>query len=348
MLVNNIPFRSENMNLQKLDKQKSIRSISLKNMCKAYLWRKSHSHLKFIEFLTNNLNQSGKKFVILLENIDFFFAVKEKYEDIADAKEFIDEIISELNTSDQYHHAFYFWDLIDMQDVIANAINNDEVAINKLVNRTLMYMGAYDLLFEVIAKALTGYTFDTAYFEITNSAFLDGISETSEAHRIFADYFKSDDESEYEFKPYRLDSTSEYLLSADVSVLTGIVSDITDVNITYHDVTPTSREGKIFEEPEREFSRTAKLYEFDNEPYIEFGELNIKVSPDDLRSYIYVCSVYIGNFNGTIDTFHKDSEVTVDDVAQCIKSLLKTDVYVHTKQRETMSDYIEISWIESL
>lgn len=334
------------MNLQKLDKQKSIRSISLKNMCIAFLWRKNHSHLKFMEFLSNTLNQSSKDFVILWENFDFFFAVKEKYEDIADARDFIDEIISELNTGDKYQNTYYFCDLLDMEDVIARAIKSDEVAINKLVNRTLMYMGAYDLLFEVIAKALTGFTFDTAYFEITNTAFLDGISETSEAHRIFADYFKSDDE--YEFKPYRLDSTSEYLLSADVSVLTGIVSDITDVNITYHDVTPTSREGKIFEEPEREFSRTAKLYEFDNEPYVEFGELHIKVSPDDLRSDIYVCSVYIGNFNGTIDTFHKDSEVTVDDVAQCIKSLLKTDVYVHTKQRETMSDYIEISWIESL
>lgn len=315
-------------------------------MCKVYLWRKNHSHLKFIEFLSNNLNQSGKNFVILWDNIDFFFAVKEKYEDIVNAKDFIDEIISELNTNDKYQHTYYFWDLLDMEDVIASAIKSDEVAIHKLVNRTLMYMGAYDLLFEVIAKALTGYTFDTAYYEIINSAFLDGISETSEAHRIFADYFKSDDESEYEFKPYRLDSTSEYLLSADVSVLTGIVSDITDVNITYHDVTPTSREGKIFEEPEREFSRTAKLYEFDNEPYIEFGEFNIKVSPDDLRSDIYVCSVYIGNFDGTLDTFHKDTEVTVDDVAQCIKSLLKTDVYVHTKQRDAMSDYIEISWIE--
>lgn len=336
------------MNLQKLDKRKSIRSIDLKNECTAYLWKNNHSHIKYIEFLTNNLNQSGKNFIILWDNLEFFLSVREKYDDIADANDFINEFLHEMNSGNDYHHTYFLWNYPDMEDVIAGAITSDEAAINKLVNRYSMYKSAYELLFEVIAKALTGYTFETAYNEITNSVFPENISDTSEAHSIFADFFKCDNEAEYEFKPYRLDSTNEYLLGYDVSILTGIVSEITDVNITYYNVTPTSRDGKIFEESEREFSRSAKLYEFADEPYVEFGDINIKVSPEDLNKDILVCSLYLGNFDNKLDTFHKETEVTVYDVAQCVKSLLSTDVYIHTSQSESMSDYIEISWVETV
>lgn len=336
------------MNLQKLDKRQSIRSIDLKNECMAYLWRKNHSHLKFVEYLTNNLNQCGKNFIILWENLDFFFAVKEKYDDIADARDFINGFLHEMNTGDDYHYTYYFWNYPDMDDVIASAIKSDEVAINKLVNRYSMYKSAYELLSEVIAKSLTGYTFETAYYETTNSVFPDNIDDTQEAHGVFADYFKCDNETEYEFKPYRLDSTSEYLLGYDVSILTDIISEITDVNITFYDVTPTSRDGKIFEQPEREFSRIARLFEFADQPYVELGDINIKVSQEDLQKEIIVCSVYISSTDGKLETFHKETEVTVDDVAQCIKNLLSTDVYIHTTQRETMSDYIELSWIEAI
>lgn len=336
------------MNLQKLDKRRSIRTIDLKNECLAYLWKKNHSHIKYIEFLANNLNQSGKNFIILWENLDFFFAVKDKYDDITDAKDFINGFLHDMNTGEDYHYTYYFWNYPDMDDIIISAITSDETAINKLVNRYSMYKSAYELLFEVIAKSLTGYTFETAYYETTNSVLPENISDTSEAHSVFAEYFKCDNEAEYEFKPYRLDSTSEYLLGYDVSVLTDIISEITDVNVAFYDVTPTSRDGKIFEQPAREYSRTAMLYEFADEPYVQFGDIRIRVTPEDLQKEIIVCSVYIGNFDNKLDTFHKETEVTVEDVAKCIKNLLNTEVYIHTSQSETMNEYIEISWVEAV
>lgn len=336
------------MNLRRLDKKQTLRRIDLKNEYKAFLWKKNQSKVKYIESLSNHIHEYGIKFIVLWENLDFFLAVRDKYDDIDDAKEFVNQCLAKLEEDLYFPNVHSLYRHIELSDIIGRAMKSDEIATTVLTCRFIVYSSAYDLLFEVVAKVLSGYTFEVAYYETTNKLLPENLTEISDAHNLFSEYFTFENEEEYSFTPYRLYTANEYILNYDISSLTNIISEITDVNITYYDITPTSSDGKIFEEPEREFSRTARLYEFADEPYVKFGDINIKVSPVDLQKEILVCSVYLGNFDNKLDTFHKETEVTADDVAKCIKNLLSTDVYIHSTQRDTMSDYIEISWIEAV
>lgn len=336
------------MNLQKLDKLQSLRRIDLKNEYKAHLWKQNKSYVKYIESLSNHIHEYGLRFIVLWENLDFFLAVKDKYDDIDDAKDFIENCLAELEEENYNPSIHLLYKHIELSVIVANAIKDDENASTLLLCRFIVYASAYDLLFEVVTKVLSGYTFEAAYYEITNKVLPGDIEGVEAAHNLFADYFTFENEEDYKFTPFRLYSTNEYILNYDISALVGIVSDITDANIMIHELIVPSRESKIFEEPELGFASPAKLYEFGDEPYIEYKSFKMEVPKEYLDKEIFVCSVFLDLDDGIIRTISDENEITAEDVAQCIKNLLKTNVYTHPKEEKWGGEHIEISWVEGI
>ena len=334
------------MNLQKLDKLQSLRRIDLKNEYKAYLWKKNKSHIKYIESLSNHIYECGLKFVALWENLDFFLAVKDKYDDVDDAKDFIESCLAELE-EDKYSPFMHFlYKYSELSEIITNALKKDDLASIQLTCRFIVFASTYDLLFEVVAKVLSGYTFDVAYYEITNKILPADISELEQAHEHFSDYFVFAQEKEYKFTPYKLYTANEYVLNYDISALVNIVSDITDANVYIYDIVIPDRESKIFDEPSSEEVFPAKLYEYESEPYIDYRGLKIEISPDDLQKEIFVCSIYLDLDDGIIRTISQKHDITAEDVAQSLRYLLGKKVYIHPASKTWAGNQIEISWAE--
>ncbi len=334
------------MNLQKLDKRQSLRKIDLKNEYKAHLWKKNKSYVKFIESLSNHIHDYGIKFIVLWENLDFFLAVKDKYDDIDDAKEFIDNCLAEIETDNYSSNIYHLYKYSELKDIVNNALKSDEIASTLLTCRFIVYASAYDLLFEVVAKVLAGYTFDVAYYETTNNIIPVNLTGIEDAHNHFSEYFAFENEQEYKFTPYRLYSANEYVLNYDISALVSIVSDITDANILLHGLIIPSREGKIFDEPRAETVLPAKLFEYETEPYIEYRGIKMEVSTTDLQKEIFVCSLYLDLDDGIIRTISEKHEISAEDVAQSLKYLLGRKIYIHPVIESWAGTQIEISWVE--
>lgn len=336
------------MNLQRLDKEQALRTIDLKNRYKAYLWKVNRSPIKYIESLSNHIQEAGVKFLILWENLDFFLAIRDKYDDVNDAKEFIEECLTEFGKDYRYSSLYILYKNHELSEIIANATKCENVATTILTCRFIIYASAYDLLFAIVAKSLSGYTFDVAYYELTNKIFPEEVEDLEEIHTLFAEYFLFENEEEYTFKPFKLYTTNEYILSSDISHLIDIVCEITDANILLYNLIVPSREGKIFEEPELEIGIPAKLYEYESEPYIEYGSLKMEVSPNDLGKDLYVGSIYLDLDDGVIKTISNENEVTAEDVAQTLRYLLGKPIYIHPVANNRTGTQIEISWVEAV
>lgn len=336
------------MNLQRLDKQQTLRKIDLKNTYRAYLWKKNRSRIKYIELLSNNIQESGIKFIQIWENLDFFLAVNDKYDDINDAKNFIDECIAQFDSKNEILENHKLYKNSETKKIIEKATKGDEIASTIVECRFIIYASAYDLLYTIVAKVLSGYTFEVAYYEATNNIFSDEIVDLESIHSLFAEYFKFENEEEYTFKPYKLYTTNEYILSSDISQLIDIVCEITNANILLYDLIVPSREGKIFEEPELGIGMPAKLYEYETEPYIEYGSLKMEVSPNDLGKDIFVGSIYLDLDDGKIKTISNENEVTAEDVAQTLRYLLGKPIYIHPIAKNFSGNQIEISWVEAV
>lgn len=336
------------MNLQKLNKNQTIGRIDMKNEYKAYLWKKNKSHIKYIESLSNHIYEYGLKFVALWENIDFFLGIREKYDHIEDAKSFINDCLADIE-EDLYKVNVYklknYWQI---QEIVQRAIKDEKEATSQLACRFMEYNSAFDLLFEVIAKALTGFTFATAYFEVTNREFPDEIETLGESHIEFCSYFIYENESNYNYKPYKLYTTNENILKYDTSSLVDIVSDITGANIYTYDIVIPDRESKIFEELRDEFIPKAKLVEFGDNPHIIYKDIKMAVNSEDLGKDIMICSLNLIIQDGKIWTISREREVSTEDVVQCLRYLLGKPIYVHEeKEQLSFGEQIEISWIEA-
>lgn len=335
------------MNLQKLDKLQSLRRIDLKNEYKAHLWKKNNSYVKFIESLSNHIHEYGIKFIVLWENLDFFLAVKDKYDDEQDAKDFIENCLNELEENN-YPNIHLLYKHIELSDIVTNAMKSDELAATILTCRFIIYASAYDLLFEVITKVLSGYTFEVAYYEVTNKISPTGLETIEVSHLHFAEYFSFENEAEYKFTPYKLFTSAEYILNYDISALASIVADITGANINVHELIIPSRDGQIFEAPTDKSIKPAKLFQFAETPYIEYRDYKMPINTEDLNKELFVCSIFLDIVDGKINTLSDKDEISSEDVAQCIKNLLKTNVYTHPAQENWIGNQIEISWVESV
>lgn len=336
------------MNLRRLDKKQTLRRIDLKNEYKAFLWKKNQSKVKYIESLSNHIHEYGIKFIVLWENLDFFLAVRDKYDDIDDAKEFLNQCLAELEEENYLPYIGYLYNYNDTKEIVLKAFKDDEIATTILTCRFIVYSSAYDLLFEVVAKVLSGYTFEVAYYETTNKILPENLTEIPDAHNLFSEYFIFQNEEEYSFTPYKLYTANEYILNYDISSLANIVSEITDANIYLHELIIPNRDGHIFADTALPFTLPARLYEFVDEPYVEYRELKLPVEAKDLNKEIFVCSVFLDYFDGKINTFSSDTQITADDVALCIKNLLNTKVYIHPTEEFMGVNQIEISWIEAI
>ena len=336
------------MNLQKLDKQQSLRRIDLRNEYQAHLWRKNKSALKYLESLSNSINESANRFILIWNNLDFFLDVKEKYDDIDDARDFVNHYLDAINIEEEQLNTNELANYSEIEDIFNIATKGDEKATEKALMSYLTYSGGYCLLFETVAKSLTGFTFDVAFKEITNDSFPDNLSELADAHKLFTDYFAFDEDEEYSFNSHYTNTINEYILGYDLVAISEIVSNITDANLQMYGLQSPNRDGKIFEELEKPFTEPSVLHEFTEQPYIEYQTIKLEVDALDLSKELFVCSIFLDLDNGKVRTISDKSTLTADDVAQCLRNLLSKAIYIHPVTDYGAGDQIEISWVEAV
>lgn len=336
------------MNLQKLDKQQSLRRIDLRNEYQAHLWRKNKSELKYLESLSNRINECANRFILIWNNLDFFLDVKEKYDDVEDAKDFINHFLDAIDIEEEQLNRNEITNYSEIEEIFNIATKSDEKAIEKALMSYLTYSGGYCLLFETVAKSLTGYTLNVSFKEITNDILPASLSELSEAHKLFSDYFAFNEDDVYIFDPHYTNTINEYILGYDIVAISEIVSNITDANLSMHGLQSPNRDGKIFEELEKPFTQPSVLYEFTEQPYIEYQSIKMEVDVLDLSKELFVCSIFLDLDEGKVRTISNDKPLSADDVALCLRNLLSKTIYTHTVADHGAGDQIEISWVEAV
>ena len=338
----------KNMNLQKLDKQQPLRRIDLRNEYQAHLWRKNKSELKYLESLSNSINESANRFILIWNNLDFFLDVKEKYDDIDDARDFITHYLDGINVDEEQIDTNELTNYTEIEEIFDIATKGDEYATEKAMMCYLTYAGGYCLLLETVAKSLTGYTFDAAFKEITNDIFPEDLTELSDAHQLCTDYFAFEEDEEYSFNSHYTNTINEYILGYDLVAISEIVSNITDADIQMYGLQSPNRDGKIFEELEKPFAEPSVLHEFTEQPYIEYQTIKLEVDALDLSKELFVCSIFLDLDEGKVKTITNLTSLSAEDVALCLHNLLSKKIYIHPITDYGVGDQIEISWVEAV
>lgn len=335
------------MNLQKLDKQQTVRKVNLTNEYRAYRWKQTHSNLKYVESLSNEIHSTGVSFIALWENLELFLNIKEKYNSDG-AKEFVKRRVNEITKDIHYPFFLSLYKYDELEEITKMALQGDETAVAKLTCRYIVYSSAYGLLLELVAKVLTGFTFDVAYYELTNDKPIDYKSEVKIAHNSFSRYFTYDSEADYKFYSYKPHTEREYVLKYDISTLSNIVSEITDANIYLYDVITPSREGIIFNEADAHQALEAKIHEYDSVPLVELSNQKIEISPADLQNEIVVCVIYLDLVDGKVKTLSDEKEVTVDEISNTLKDLISKPIYIIDNVNTGLGEQVLACWIEVL
>lgn len=336
------------MNLQNLDKQQNLRRINLLNEYKAYTWKNSKGNLKYIETLNNEIYSSGTSFIVLWENLEYFLSIKEKYSSIGDAKNFVKDTV--IQFSKEYHfpliQLLYKYD--EIEKLTKEALKDDETYTAKLTCRYITYSSVYDLLVEIVAKVLTGFTFDVAYFDLTNNKPINCQLDFDVAHSKLSSFYINEYESDYIFFAYKPQSENEYLLKYDISTLSNIVSEITDANIYLYDIITPNRDGVIFNETDEYQNIKANIHEFAVTPFVEIADLKIEVETKHLQNEIVVCVFYLDSIDGKVKTFSTEKEVSIDDVYTKLEDLVRKPIYLLNHEDNTYGTGVIICWIEVL
>jgi len=336
------------MNLQKLDKQQYLRRIDLRNEYQAHLWRKNKSELKYLESLSNSINDCANRVILLWNNLDFFLDVKEKYNDLDDARDFINQCLDAIDIAEEQLNLYELTNYSEIEEILNAATKGDEKAKEDALKSYLTYAGGYCLLVETVAKSLTGYTFEVSFKELTNDILPDNLSELSEVHKLFSDYFAFDEDEVYIFNPHYTNTINEYILGYDIVAISEIVSNITDANLSIHGLQSPNRDGKIFEELEKPFTPPSILHEFAEQPYIEYQSIKMEVDLQDLNKELFVCSIFLDLDEGKVRTISDEKHLTAEDVAKCLRNLLSKSIYIHPIADHGVGDQIEISWVEAI
>ena len=171
------------MNLQKLDKQQYLRRIDLRNEYQAHLWRKNKSELKYLESLSNCINECANRFILLWNNLDFFLDVNEKFDDIDDALDFINHFLDTIDIDEEELNLYELTNFSEVEEILILATKGDNKAKDIALMTYLTFASGYNLLLETVAKSLTGFTFSVAFKEVTNDELPDDLTELTEAYK---------------------------------------------------------------------------------------------------------------------------------------------------------------------